>query len=281
MCFEAGLLFYLPTSHYLFLGSTMTTIQVRFRFICQRGAREFDRFHNIPGSLVDIAGEDADISDEYRQLWSDTTRRILGECEADCLAHSSRTCACGSPAVTTAQLPLPFFHKPEGLVVVLVDPLCDHERCRTRVRQETLQMAPGFRWSNNGQPLDTDSYAFTMVMCCKICAKVDGVKKCGRCQVVAYCGKAHQKLDWAVHKAGCVAPHKVDDSGAAPATSGSVRPRPTSSEDTQGFEDEPSDDANTTFELSSSGIFRTDDGRQYEISKEEVLAYLMSENGDE
>jgi hypothetical protein len=102
----------------------MTTIQVAFRFICQRGAVEFDRFHNIPGSLVDIANEDADVSGEYRQLWFDTTRRILGEIEADGPAHSSRTCACGSAAVTTVQLPPPFFPKPDRRVVVLINPLC-------------------------------------------------------------------------------------------------------------------------------------------------------------
>ncbi|KAK3358126.1 hypothetical protein B0T25DRAFT_540991 [Lasiosphaeria hispida] len=125
----------------------------------------------------------------------------------------------------------------------------------------------------------TDALVFTTVMCRKICAKVDGVKKCVRCQVVGYCGKAHQRLDWAVHKAGCVAPRKVDDSGAA--QTASVRPQPISSEDTQLFEDEPSDDANTVFELSSSAIFETDDGRKYELSKEDVLAYLMSGDGDE
>lgn len=225
---------------------------------------EFDRFHNIALSLLDVPYEDADISDEYRQLWSDTTRRILGESEADCLAHSSRTCACGSLAVTTAQLPLPFFYKPEGRVLVLVDPLCGHERCRTRVRQETLQRTP---W-------------FTTVMCCRICATVEGVKKCGRCQIVAYCGKAHQRLDWAAHKGGCVAPRRVNDE-AAPSMSGSVRPRPTKSGDTHDSEDKPSDDDNTVMEWSSSGVFETEDGRQYELSKEDVLAYLMSGDGDE
>jgi hypothetical protein len=118
-------------------------------------------------------------------------------------------------------------------------------------------------------------------MCCRICAKVDGVKKCGRCQVVAYCGKAHQRLDWAVHKAGCVAPRKVGDNNAAPATSGSARPRPTNSGDSQGSEDKPSNDDNTVIEWSSSGIFETDDGRKYKLSKEDVLAYLMSGDGDE
>jgi hypothetical protein len=259
----------------------MTTIQVRFRFYCQLGAVKFDRFHNIPSSLVDIGDPDADPSEEYRQLWSETARRVMEESEVDCLAHSSRTCACGSPAVTTSQIPLPLLHEPERRVVVLVDPLCGHERCRTRVRQETLQVMSGFRWSDRGQPLDTDPNAFTIVSSCKVCATVVGVKKCGRCQAVAYCGKAHQRLDWAEHKAGCVPPRKVDESRAAPAPPDPVRPRSTSSQDTQGFEDEPSDDANTVVEWSSSGVFRTDDGIQYELGKDEVLAYLMSGNHDE
>ena len=97
---------------------------------------------------------------------------------------------------------------------------------------------------------------------------------------MAYCGKAHQRQDWAAHKAGCVPPHKVDESRAAPGTSGPVRPRSTSSRDTQGFE-EPSDDTNTVFELSSSGVFETDDGIQYELSKEDVIAYLLRGNSDE
>jgi len=116
-------------------------------------------FTILPKSLVDIA-DDAVISNEYRELWPTTTRGILAESEADCLAHSSRTCAYGSPAVNTAQLPLPFFHKLGGSVLVLVDPPRRHERCRTRVRQQALQIASGFRWSSNGQRLGTDPFAF-------------------------------------------------------------------------------------------------------------------------
>lgn len=111
---------------------------------------KFDRFHDIPSSLVDIADDDADLSEEYRQLWSETARHIMEKSEADCLAHSRRTCACGSPATTTSQIPTAIFHEPERRVVVLVDPLCDHERCRTQARQETL--------------LDTDPHAFVTLI---------------------------------------------------------------------------------------------------------------------
>jgi len=64
---------------------------------------------------------------------------------------------CGSPAVTTGQLPLLLLHGPERRVVVLVDPLCGDVRCQTRVRQESLQLMSELRPYNGGQPLNTDS----------------------------------------------------------------------------------------------------------------------------
>ena len=42
------------------------------------------------------------------------------------------------------------------------------------------------------------------VICCKVCGKTDAVKRCGRCRVVGYCGKEHQKTDWEGHKRICV-----------------------------------------------------------------------------
>lgn len=51
----------------------MTTVQVRFRFICQCGAVELVRFHNIPVSLLNVADEGAGVSDEYRQLLTTLT----------------------------------------------------------------------------------------------------------------------------------------------------------------------------------------------------------------
>jgi len=89
------------------------------------------------------------------------------------------------------------------------------------------------------------------------------------------------EADWAVHKAGRVAPRKVDGSGAALATSGSVQPRPTKSGDMYSSEEKPGDDANTVCEWSSSGMFeypmfKTDDGKIYELSKKDVFVSLMS-----
>jgi MYND finger len=260
----------------------MATIRIRFRFICQSGAVKIDRFHNIPRILFDIADKYADPSEEYRQLYSETIRRIMEESEAECLAHSDRTCACGLPAVTTSQYPLLLLHQPEHRVVILVDPLCGREKCRTRARQETDEVISGFRWSNGRQLLDTNPEAFTTILCCKVCARVQGVKRCGRCHAVGYCGKDHQRQDWKIHKAGCILLSKVDKGHTAPATSGTVRPRPNNSrQDMQGPEEEASESYNITFGVSYSGIFTTADGIQYKVSKEEVLAYLIAGNHED
>jgi len=141
-------------------------------------------------------------------------------------------------------------------------------------------MTSRFGWHDGGQPPNIDPEAFTTVMCCKICAAVEGVRRCKRCQAVAYCGKAHQRQDWPAHKAGCVSLREIDGS-RGPVAAEAVQPRSRSTQDTQGVEEEPNEDTNTLREWSSSGIFEADNGAPCEFSKEDVLAYLMSGNGDE
>lgn len=43
---------------------------------------------------------------------------------------------------------------------------------------------------------------------CEVCQKVDGLKRCARCGVVAYCGKEHQLADWKTHKQVCKKPRE-------------------------------------------------------------------------
>ena len=76
-------------------------------------------------TLVHVEYKDVDHSEEYLQLWSETMLHIMEESDADCLAHSPRTCVCGSPSVTASQVPLPFFHWLEHRVVVLADVMPD------------------------------------------------------------------------------------------------------------------------------------------------------------
>lgn len=44
------------------------------------------------------------------------------------------------------------------------------------------------------------SLAFGSVPCVGKDADTAGIKRCGRCKVVGYYGKGHQKADWKVHK---------------------------------------------------------------------------------
>ena len=39
---------------------------------------------------------------------------------------------------------------------------------------------------------------------CKVCGKLEGIKRCARCKAVVYCGIEHQKADWKTHKMFCV-----------------------------------------------------------------------------
>src|SRR6266699_3160648 len=56
-----------------------------------------------------------------------------------------------------------------------------------------------------------------------------------------------------------------------------VRLKLTNSGDTYGFK-EPNNDNNTVFELSSSGVFETDDRIRYKLNKEDIIVYLMIKN---
>jgi hypothetical protein len=38
---------------------------------------------------------------------------------------------------------------------------------------------------------------------CAVCDRAVDTRKCGRCLLVAYCGKEHQKEHWAQHKKDC------------------------------------------------------------------------------
>jgi hypothetical protein len=43
------------------------------------------------------------------------------------------------------------------------------------------------------------------ILACQVCGKTEGIKKCGRCNTIGYCGKEHQKADWRAHKKRCIA----------------------------------------------------------------------------
>jgi len=52
--------------------------------------------------------------------------------------------------------------------------------------------------------VDTSS-SLNDVKVCNVCKSVEGLKKCGRCKAVSYCGPTCQKKDWPEHKKKCIA----------------------------------------------------------------------------
>lgn len=261
----------------------MSTTKVRFLFSFQSKSRNFERCFDIPSALIVTADDDAHPSDEYRRLWSNTKTSIMEESEAECVEHAPRTCACGAPTSTTSQIPMPFLSlpEPERFVLVVVHPLCGREKCRTQLRQKVLPAICNLRFSDRGLPDEYGLYSFTKSMSCKVCATVDDVKRCSRCQTVAYCGKAHQRQDWARHKSGCIpAPGIKESRAASTPSSGPQRPRPAGIQET--LSGEVSDDeGSVTYEWTTSGVFTTDEGIQYEVTHEEVLAFLLSGGDDD
>ena len=129
----------------------------------------------------------------------------MKEHEGVCLATSKATCEnCGSARTTVLQTPMSWLHKiNDPFVAVWVNPVCGKGECEIRIRQEVqdmmsefVQEAPGRRVSEARTSLE--------VIPCKVCGKTEAIKRCGRCRVVGYCGKEHQKADWEVHKKICV-----------------------------------------------------------------------------
>ena len=180
----------------------MSTCPVRFEFHC--GEEELKYTHNISRSLV-AAGAQVAQDTGYGNLFVKTLQPIMKEHEAICLATSNSHCEnCGSRRTTVLQTPMSWLHKADDpFVVVWVNPVCEKGECESQIRQDMQDMmaelvgdAPDGRVSG---PM-----TYLGVIPCKVCGKTEAIKRCGRCRVVGYCGKEHQKADWEVHKKICV-----------------------------------------------------------------------------
>jgi len=92
----------------------------------------------------------------------------------------------------------------EPFINVLVNPVCDKSECEMRTRQQIQDMMAAIAAEvqeteeNDGRPKNA-----VEILPCKVCGETENTKRCGRCKVVAYCGKEHQTADWKVHKKVC------------------------------------------------------------------------------
>jgi hypothetical protein len=181
----------------------MAICPVRFEFYC--GEEELKYIHSIPRSLITAGDQDAQDAG-YSNLFVRAVEPIMKEHAAACVAASNGLCEnCGSPRITALQTPMSWLHKVDDpFVAVWVNPMCGKGKCEIQIRQEVQGMMSELMGGGAGRS-GSEPRASLEVIPCKVCGKTDAIKRCGRCMVVGYCGKEHQKADWEAHKKICVA----------------------------------------------------------------------------
>lgn len=177
----------------------MSTRDTLFKFHCRNdhGLNQTLEFvHPIPSSLITTTGHD---DPSYLPRFSQAIVPILLQHGAACQAASSTKCeVCASPPVKVVQTPISLLYLVKNpLVDCFVTAVCEKADCATKARKTTDMRA---REEFKG---DVEPDVGREVMLCGACGRVDNVKKCGGCGVVAYCGKECQKKDWEMHKQVC------------------------------------------------------------------------------
>ncbi|KAL8377052.1 hypothetical protein RB595_007946 [Gaeumannomyces hyphopodioides] len=172
----------------------MATRRVRFEFYCDGAPDSLKFTHEVPEDLVTTRAQ-AQQDVEYQGRFGSALVPIVKEHEATCRAASSPFCGiCGSPVATVLQTPMSFLDKAEDpFVGVLVSGLCGKGECEIQTRRDVQEMSE----------VGAKSQTCVEITTCKVCGKTEGMMRCGRCKVIAYCGKEHQKQDWKIHKRIC------------------------------------------------------------------------------
>ena len=182
----------------------MATCPVRFDFDTElQGKLKY--IHNVPRSLVTPTAQAAQHDPEYVKKFVNTIQPIMLEHEAACRAASNPKCqSCGSPTVKVLLTPMSWLHiVHEPFVYVFVNPVCNKSECEMWTRKQIQDMMAQIM--ADGQGVGEDSRGpenAQEILPCRVCGETKTMK-CGRCKVVAYCGKEHQKADWKVHKKIC------------------------------------------------------------------------------
>ncbi|KAH6959925.1 hypothetical protein BKA56DRAFT_599820 [Ilyonectria sp. MPI-CAGE-AT-0026] len=178
----------------------MASCSVRFEFYCGE-AQELKYTHDLPRSLVSEA-QDAGQTAGYNDLFVAAVLPFMKEHEAACRAASNPFCEnCGLFAMNILQSPMSWLHRAEDpFVGIWVSSVCGKGECETRIRQEIQDTMCAIAQEDPHRRPST----CMEILPCKVCGKTEGIKRCGRCKVVGYCGKEHQKADWKVHKKICI-----------------------------------------------------------------------------
>lgn len=94
-----------------------------------------------------------------------------------------------------------YLHLAENpLVGCLVTAVCDKPECEMKARKNVQD---AYMEAQEEVKVKVDPGMGRELMLCRTCRKVDDVKKCQGCGVVAYCGRECQRKDWRNHKGVC------------------------------------------------------------------------------
>ena len=97
-------------------------------------------------------------------------------------------------AVKVLQTPMSWLHTMQDpFVNVWVTAVCGRRQCEIVMRQEIQRlMGEISAAAGPGVGVGANPNANTMqLMPCNVCGATSGTTKCGRCRVVAYCGRDH------------------------------------------------------------------------------------------
>jgi len=174
----------------------MATCPVRIEFYCENALEDLKYIHNVPRSLTIPA--DAG----YTKRFTSVIGAIMKEHEDVCRAASSLFCGvCRSNSTGVLQTPMSWLQQVEDpFVGVWVNSVCGNDRCERQTRQEVQETMDELL----GEYLSEVELGSVEVLCCRVCGKTEEIMRCGRCRVVGYCGKEHQREDWKGHKRNCV-----------------------------------------------------------------------------
>jgi hypothetical protein len=169
----------------------MSLCPIRIEFNCENTFNNLSYTHNLPRNLVPVDSTVIPRDSEYAVLLQRTVWPILKRHEVACQAALSPQCGiCSSTTEQILQTPISIIQDiGHPLLSVWVHSVCSKAECEAQTRNGMDRIMGSLRRQiSDEMRLEANA--------CKMCGKTEGMKRCGQCKAVVYCGIEHQKADW-------------------------------------------------------------------------------------